>query len=334
MKRPTAGIAALLQVTRLALVFAGVSNVWMIVLFTKAAETGEPGTAALDRLTTPIALLLAMGVTIGLHIFGATLNDVLDARHDRMFDPTRPIPAGRFSPARAVVLSSAALLIAIVCAVPFGTTATVVCLICAAAVLFYDAVGKHFPAAGVITLGLIRAGHMFVPNPDLVFCWPVWLSMTHIIGISAAAYVLEHKRPKLTGLHLWALIAGWAFWSLVLIGWMLYRRGLLVHDAPLIWLGPIAAAAGFALLAGWRLPKVPRGRDAGRELMRMGWLWLIVYDAAWLGGAGLWWSALTVALLLPAAIGLMAITQWLSERPTNDEGSYRVSSSPAGRTSL
>ncbi len=332
MKRSTASIAALIQVTRLALVAAGVSNVWLIVLLSKAPEVGEPTTAALETMPTALALLLAAGMTIGLHVFGTTLNDVLDARHDRMFDPHRPIPAGQFSSGRAVVLSMAALLVAIVCAVPFGPTATVVCLICAAGVLFYDTVGKHFPAAGVVTLGLVRAGQMFVPNPDIAFCWPMWLAMTHIMGISAAAYVLEQKRPKLAGLELWGLIAGWAFWSLGLIGWMIYRHGLVVHDAPSAWLGPIAMVGLFALLAGWRLPKVPRGRDAGRLLMRLGWLWLIAYDAAWLGGVGRWGSAAAVAMLLPLALLLMGMRQWLHGR-SDPQGAYRVSSSPERKTS-
>ncbi len=332
MKRSPFNVAALLAVTRLALVFAGVADVWVIVLLTTAGGSGEVGTEALNGLPLWLALLLATGLTVGLHVFGTTLNDVLDVRHDRLFQPDRPIAAGRFSVAGAIVLALGALLLALVCAVPFGPTATVVCLICCGGILFFDAVGKHFPGTGPLMLGLIRAGAMFIVNPNLAFCWPIWLTMTHIVGITAAAYVLERKRPKLTGLHLGTLVGGWAFWSLVLMGWMLYQNGLSLPDAAWVWVGPVLAAGAFALLASMRLPKIGSGRAAGRALMRMGWLWLIVYGAAWMFSAGWWGRGLLVAALLPLALVVMRITQALNRR-VGDSTAYRVSASRARRRS-
>lgn len=307
MGRNLSTIGALTEPRRLALMASGVSNLWLVVLFSRAMGTGEPATEELQALSTPLALLLAAGVTLGLHVFGLTLNDVLDSRHDRLFEPKRQRGVG---PARVkqmtLILTPAALLVAMLCALPFGTTAAVICLICATGVLFYDAAGKYLPAAGILSLGLVRAGQMFVVNPDLAFCWPVWLVLAHIVGVNAAAYVLGHKRPRLTGSHLWWLVGGWVFAALVLVVWMTSRQGLIPHK-PWLWVGPLAATGVFALLATWRLRRLKRGRDAGRALSRLGWQWLMVYDVVWLGGAELWWQAGVVAGLAVVLWGGMAV---------------------------
>ena len=45
-------------------------------------------------------------------------------------------------------------------------------------------------------------------------------------------------------------------------------------------------------------------------LERLGLLWLIVYNAAWLAGARLWWQAAMVLALLPIAAVSLVLRPW------------------------
>jgi hypothetical protein len=49
----------------------------------------------------------------------------------------------------------------------------------------------------------------------------------------------------------------------------------------------------------------------GAQLTKRALLWLIVYDAAWLAGAGEWIAAIGIALLLVAALGTMTAIRQL-----------------------
>jgi len=298
MSRATAKILPFVQLTRLALVFTAISNIWMIVFWARAVE-GEPTLTALPAWE---ALGLTAGVAVGLYVFGMTLNDVMDVRRDRLFAPQRPLPAGRVSLTNATLIAVVALLLALACTLPLGTSSTVVALLCAGLIVFYDATGKYLPAIGLITLGLVRATHMLIADPGLAFCWPVWLTMTHVVLVSSLAYVLERKRPRLVPAEGWMVLTGWAFWSLVLIFWMARRDGLTAYGMPGLWVGPLAAVAGFAVAAAWMIRRSPSRHQAGATLMRLGLTWLIVYDAAWMASAGLWLEAAILAGLLVAAI--------------------------------
>jgi hypothetical protein len=76
-----------------------------------------------------------------------------------------------------------------------------------------------------------------------------------------------------------------------LIGLLAWRRGgrgegdwmdNLAIDAGLLW--PAAAVVGFAVVAMIIRMRNPDSRGAGKLLMLVGLLWLIVYDAAFVAG--------------------------------------------------
>ncbi len=306
----------LLELTRIELVFASISNAWMIVFL---SVTLEPAFRINPTFLAPpqgrglplwVVVLLASVTAAGLSIYGIALNDVLDARRDRAFAPTRPIPSGRVGLPAAVITCVIALLLALAAAVLLGRMSVLLALLVAGAILFYNATGKHLPAVGALTLGLIHAGAALVPNPAMGFTWPVWLILTHVTAYAVIAHRIESKRPRMTTLEASAVIAGWAFVTLVLVTLMTQRHAMLVGDSPGIWLGPMAAVAvyvaGGAIIL--RRPLRPRRlrRQAADQFGRWAILCAILMDAGWLMGAGAWLAAgLSVKL---------AIIAWLLRR--------------------
>lgn len=287
MRKGLTTIVSVLQLTRLALVWTAISDIWLVVLWSRWIEhrTDSPW-------QTWEALGLSAGVAIGIYIFGMVLNDVLDVRRDRLFAPDRPIPSRRISVTHAVVIALLALLLAILCSVALGTVNTLLCLACATLIVFYNAAGKYLPALGLMTLGLIRATHMLIAEPHLATLWPVWAVMTHVTFVSMLCHRLERKRPPLAGQEVWAVLGQWAFITLVMIAWMAQRDGPSVEGASGLWHGPAAAGLIFALIAVRIGRNAPTPMHAGKRLMRWGLGWLIVYDLSWFVSAELWRAAM------------------------------------------
>jgi len=308
MNRALTSILPALQLTRIALVFTAIADIWLVVLLSDAL--GLPMTAVRPLPLWAMLLCTAAAAT-GMYAFGMALNDVMDVRRDRTFAPDRPLPAGRMGMGGATAVAVAAVLLAVAGSVPLGTVSTLLCLGCAALVLFYDTLGKHLPGVGVLTLGLIRVVHMLIANPSMGYYWPVWLTLTHVTGISAAGHRLEGKRPQLAGRGVWVVVGGWAFLTVVLIAWMGHEGALRVPEQPWLWVGPTAAAAVFVGMALYLARRSERRQMVGGLLIKRGLLWLIVYDAAWLAGAGEWIAAIGIALLLVAALGTMTAIRQL-----------------------
>lgn len=302
-------LVACLQLTRIGLVFTAVSNTWMVALLSRSlppeyAAAGPAHTMSLARY-----LLLTALTSSGLYIFGMTLNDVLDMRRDRLFAAGKPLPSRRVRPATAVSIAIGALLVAIAASLPLGIRSTAICLVAAGLALFYNGPAKRVSGMGILTLGLVRGGNMLVANPAFPMAWPVWLTMTHVIGLSALCHRLESKRPWLTGVHVWTVTLGWAFLSLVLLGWLM-QEGPAPFQPNWAWVGPTALGITFV---GYAVYEVGRSGDlaaTGSLLMRRGLIWLIAYDAAWALGARQWGAAAILGALLPATLLLMTLVRW------------------------
>ncbi|MBI1374820.1 MAG: hypothetical protein GC159_19040 [Phycisphaera sp.] len=310
-----------LRLMRIGLVFTAVSNIWLVALLGRAMAAAEPDPNLASIIITPELRALPLGavlgctaaVAIGMYVFGMVLNDVMDVRRDRTFAPDRPLPSGQLGVGGAVAIAVIALLVSIAGSVPLGRWSTGVCLLCAVLVVFYNTLGKHLPGVGVLTLGLIRGAHMLVANPVMGFVWPAWVTVSHVVGISAASYRLELKRPRLAGGQLWTVIGGWAFVTAAMMAWMNTRGTLMAESMPWIWVGPLASAVVFITMGiriGSRRGDNPKA--AGGKLMKWGLLWLIVYDASWFAAAQLWWQAGVAVALAAAAWGSMALLRHLN----------------------
>jgi 4-hydroxybenzoate polyprenyltransferase len=293
------------QLTRLTMAFGAVSDLWFIILLTR----GSDGYTHVDVHSMHLTLALAAGavVAVGLFAYGASLNDVLDVRHDAAFSPQRPIPAGQIKVGQAIVVAVGALIVALLGAAAMGKWSVCIALVTAAGLLFYNATGKYIPPVGIITLGLIHVTHMFIPNHELTFTLPVWLVMTHAIGIAAAVHVLEDKRPQFSRRAIVGTVIGWLFWSVILLGAGAMSSGSLwpADSHPVGVVYPLLAVISFAFIAWWKTGGVS-GRVAAEKLKRYGAMWQSLYGAAWLLALGLRTEALWIGLF--ACGGFIAMT--------------------------
>lgn len=319
MRRLILRIITAIQLTRLTMAFGAVSDVWLVILITR--DRSEYGYMPADNMPLAAALLVGATVAIGLFAYGASLNDVLDVRHDATFSPERPIPAGRIRLGQAIVVTVGALIVAMLGAVMLGVGAVGLSLLTATGILFYNAAGKYIPAIGLITAGLIHAAHMMIPNYQLAFTLPVWLVMTHAMVIAALVHHLEDKRPRLRAHALAATAIGWGVWSAILLGaGMRQGHGLWPEDAKaegIVW--PILAVIGFAVIAWWKGTGVT-GRAAAEKLKRYGAMWQAMYGAAWLLALGMeheaaWLGAFALAGF--AAMTLIKEVTGFSDRPVS-----------------
>lgn len=304
MRRTILRLITAVQLTRLTMAFGAVSDVWFIILLTKA--DADYIHVPVYSMSLAVALIAGAVVAVGLFAYGASLNDILDVRHDTAFSPDRPIPAGRIRLGQAIVVTVGALIVATLGAIALGERAVGITLVTATGILFYNAAGKFIPAVGVVTIGLIHASHMFIPNAELTFTLPVWLVMTHAMVIAIGVHILENKRPRLTKQAYVAIILGWLTWSAIVLGAGAFRDGLWPEEA---WLAglifPLAAVIGFGVVAWWKITGVS-GRASAEKLKRYGAMWQSLYGASWLLCLGLTTQAAWIGLF--ALAGFTAMT--------------------------
>lgn len=317
MRRILLRLAPVLHLTRVTTAFAAVANVWFVILWTRAAAE-EPGTMAIR--TTPLWLLLLGGATnaLGLFTFAAALNDILDIRRDRWLNPERPLVAGRLTIEAALGMAVGTLMIATLGAAALGTSAVLLTLLVACAVLVFHVAGKYVPAVGLVLLGLIYAGQMVVPNLNLRFAWPVWLVMTHSLLVGAAAHRVARKSPSISRRAQIAAAAGWAFWTAVML-YAMWERGKAGEPGgapggrlwpewvnPWTALWPALLALLFVLLSWRRVRVLGHGPRAAEKITRYGALWQALYSCAWLFGEGYVDEGLIVLGL--TGVGLLGMT--------------------------
>lgn len=322
MRRLFLRFVTAIQLTRLTVAFGAVSDIWFVIFYSRAMA--EPD-STLPVVTMPWWLALGTGaaLAIGLFAFGAALNDVLDARHDSAFSPDRPIPAGRIRPGQAIIVTVAALLVGVLAGAAFGPWGLRLTLLTAFGILFYNTLGKYIPSVGFVTIGLIHAAHMFIPNPELPFTLPVWLIMTHAMVIAIGAYKLEDKRPPIRVSSIAWTILGWGTWTVILIAYGARQDDLLnVESTGLGFLWPIAAAMGFMFVARWKISGAPLPA-AAEKLRRYGAMWQALYAAAWFMAVGESAEAMWMFLIaLAGFIGMTTLKELITQ--TNRPLSYRL----------
>lgn len=291
MPLPARQVMEALKLTRFSVAIGAIADIWLVMLITKT-DSSYVGTSVY-LLPWWSALLASAVVAVGICAFAASLNDTIDARHDATFHPSRPIPSGWIPIAQAVVLLLCSLLIALLAASFLGAWPVRMGLLTAAAILFYNVVGKHVPAVGIVSVGLIYASCMLIANIELTFTLPVWLIMTHAMVCALAIYQLEDKRPRLSVRGWVGIFLGWLFWSLILFSGPLARTGSLLPSGmavtELIW--PLASVAGFALTVRWKLSRAKNSLLAAEKIRRYGALWECMYASSWLLALQLYWPA-------------------------------------------
>ncbi len=281
MQHPAKQVVAALKLTRFSVAIGAIADIWLVLFITKS-DSAYVGTSIYAVNWWP-AIFATFIVAMGMCGFAASLNDTIDARHDATFKPARPIPSGWIPIAQAVVLLVCSLLIALLAASFLGGWPVRMGLLTAAAILFYNTVGKHVPAVGLVSVGLIYAAHMLIANIELTFILPVWLIMTHAMACAIFIYYLEAKRPRISFRGWMGILLGWFFWSIVLLSGPLAKDGLLPSDIHLIRLFlPCAAIIGFVALMRWKILGAKSNLIAAEKVRRYGALWECVYAVTWL----------------------------------------------------
>ena len=306
-------LRSLVSLTRPEMMPALVSGLWMMVFLAFGIEPADRRNPALEEMGWGLGLLGSAAIAVGLGVFMMALNDALDARHDRAFEPDRPIPAGRVTQRAALALAMVGLLTALGASVAFGQLSVLLALGAAGAIVFYNVAGRFIPAVGVVTLGLIIGVTLVIPNPGLAFAWPILLTMTHVIAAATLRYWLAGKRPRLTPINGWGICVGWAFWILVVIVLIRVRGQDITHEGlSWVWLGPTIVIIGLVFLTWLMLgpsalhPKARRLTAA--RFSRLATAWLILFHASWLLAAGLFWQGLVV-------FSLIFVTGWGTTKP-------------------
>ncbi len=306
MVPPARSIKAAFHLTRFSIALGAIADIWLVTLLTRD-DSGYVMTG-LHAMPAWGAMAACAVVALGLCGFAAALNDALDARHDAAFHPGRPIPSGWMPPSQTIALIVGSLVIALAAASALGTWPVRIALLTSAAILFYNAVGKHVPAIGLVAVGLIYACHMLIPNVELTFTLPIWLVMTHAMACATAIYLLEDKRPRMSLRGWGGLLLGWCFWSLVFLGGPWLRTGTLLPEGvsmvDLTW--PLGAVVAFALTMRWKVARSRSRLVAAEKVRRYGALWECLYAAAWLAALGMTMTA--VGMLAFAALGFATVT--------------------------
>ena len=287
----TKQMLATLKLTRFSVAIGAIADIWLVLLITKN-DIDYVGTSV---YSIPIwtALIATSIIAVGICGFAASLNDTVDARHDATFHPTKPIPSGWIPIAQAVVILISSLLLALLAASFLGPWSVRLGLFTVATILFYNIIGKHVPAIGIICLGLIYASHMLIPNIELTFTLPVWLIMTHVMICSIAIYILEEKRPLISFRGWFGVFVGWLFWTIVLFSASFATIGNILPSEMDVWAlcWPLGAIISFALLIRFKLSTAKTNIHAAEKIRRYGALWQCVYAISWLSALQLYTAA-------------------------------------------
>ncbi len=312
-------LLTVLQLTRMALVFTAIADGLCTLLLAARARAGLSGSLAAQ--ISPVQVFWAATISAGLYGFGMSLNDIIDRRRDAQIAATRPLPSGRIGLTTAHLVCGGLLLLALIGGTFYGLgwsswRSLVLVVFTAMLVVFYDLAGKYLVAPGLITLGLIRFFHALVPAPYVPLLWHPLLLLNHVAILSAVAYHWEEKRPPLTRAHWVTVLGGLLAVDVVAVSFMITR-----HDGwpPSLRVGPelfapLATAAVFVAVAWGVKRRNATSREAGQKLMLYGLLWLIIYDACFVGAyvkSSL--ATLAVFALLPVAYFSVRLMRWWSK---------------------
>lgn len=330
-------LLALLQLTRAALAFTAIADAWAVLLL-RMPDQEPPESMG----WTIVRMLIVSVISAGLYGFGMSLNDLLDARHDRLFAPRRPIPSGRIAPRTAIIVAVLLLMVSLMAAAAYTALGSLQGIVTgrggkewvpwplvftfatAILIVFYDATAKYLGAVGILTLGAIRSLHCLIGNPQTPLLFLSMFLLTHIFFVTLIAYRLENKRPRLRRWNLTVGVAGLVIGNGLAV-WYMNLKGTFEHPFAMMLLGPSAAMAAFAVWGVFVLRATSiTARQKGDRIMLMGLFWLFVYDASMLLSNGQWLAGLAVMGLFACALVSFFVLRMLGRMLSQPRVQYRI----------
>ncbi|MFW5652625.1 MAG: hypothetical protein ACOC0P_01155 [Planctomycetota bacterium] len=317
MRPVLVNVLSTVQLSRLTNAFAGVANLWFVVLWTRAnaleAHHEQFSGFADSPLDVRLMILLGLATILGLGIpaYAGALNDIFDVRRDQALAPGRPIPSGRISVQTAAAIGFGFLILSVLASAGLGVVLEshlplLVCLGVAMLILLFNTMFKFIPGLAFTALAAIYAMHMLIMNPGMRFIWPMLLIMVHVVAVYSAAYALEKRSPQVRWTSIVGTVLGLGGIGLLL--WFQTGSEGVMRVEEISWFGlawPIAAVVVFVLSVVNKARYASSRVFAAEKLQRYGALWLGFYGLAWLLAAGLWVESLILAI--PVTMGVLGM---------------------------
>lgn len=252
-----------------------------------------------DSTETVKIILLLILATSGLYGGGVVLNDVFDAKLDKIERPERPIPSGLISKRSAAVFGIILLLIGIIAAA-FTNTAnllsqtTLIATAIAIGAVVYDKWSKHNSFFGPLNMGICRGLNLLMGMSVVAyatqFFW--YIALVPVIYIAAITMI---SRGEVHGGSRKTLYFAAALYIAVIVSILLvsFFNNTLTKSLPFVLL--------FCLVIFPPLQSAilrPEGPRIGKAV-KSGVLALILMNASWAAAFGDLIFAGAIFILLP-----------------------------------
>ncbi|NAS12093.1 UbiA-like protein EboC [Poritiphilus flavus] len=242
--------------------------------------------------------LFLICASVLLYAGGVVLNDYFDAEIDRLERPERPIPSGLIKPGSAAFFGFSLLFLGVVFAFLVGTLSGVIALVLACSIVLYDAVSNKNVFFGPLNMGICR-GLNLILGISVMGSIAQWkLAIIPLIYIFAITLI---SRGEVHGNNRKHLIWAGILYAIVVFGVLINVPNQLTDAWQVL---PFLGLFAFSVY----LPLFRAYRNNSAELIRKavisGVLGLVILDASWAAGFGVWWYGLLVLLLLPLSMAL------------------------------
>ncbi len=279
---------------------ANILTAWADILLGYAASGAalSLATGAFSESLLPLGWLLLS--TSGLYGGGVVFNDVFDAELDAEERPERPIPSGRASKQEAAVLGTVLLSVGVLAAAQVSWLSAALAAFVVAAALGYDAIAKHNPLIGPLTMGLCRGANLLlgVSAVSLSVQTYWFLALIPIVYIAAITTISRgevHGGNRSTGIV--------ALLMLALVIGVMAGLDLLPSYSGLSVL-PFGCLFVALVLPEFVRAAINPTAEQIRGAVKAGIICLIILDAAIAAGFTNWIYGLGVLALLPISKGL------------------------------
>jgi 4-hydroxybenzoate polyprenyltransferase len=240
--------------------------------------------------------------TIGLYGGGVVMNDVFDAKLDKLERPERPIPSGRAGKTGATLLAMFLLTAGVICAGMFGTISALLAGTIVVFALLYDKYAKAHSFWGPLVMGCCRGLNLLLGMSIIGYhLFPVaYIAAIPVLYIFSVTRI---SRGEVHGGNKRHLIISLLLYSLVIAVVMLIA---FIYGHFMI------AITGIILFALMILPPLinairrPVAELIGKAV-KAGVLGIILLDTSWALVRGNIWVAVCILFLLPLSMLLAKI---------------------------